>query len=128
MLFLQFEIIYLHYFLSSLPHVSSRYCFFSVCSLEHLVTSLKSSTQQTNTNTHFIVNANKNSLPSEFLQPQQHQLQIQINGADKNSTKRLSENVTATANNQTIGKLSPPKTAKASQVHLSSANGPVTDL
>lgn len=98
---------------------------FSFCSLEHLVTSLKSPTQPTNTNHHHFNNhannANKNSLPSEFLQPQQHQLQIQINGGD--GTKRRNED-----GNHTTGKLLSPKTAKASQVMLSSATGPVTDL
>lgn len=103
----------------------------SFCSLEHLVTSLKSPTQQTNTNHHHFNNhannANKNSLPSEFLQPQQHQLQIQINGGDM--TKRRSEEGSPAIANQTTGKLSsPPKSALATQVMISSATGPVTDL
>lgn len=108
------------------------------CSLEHMVTSLKSPSQQTNTNHHPTTknntnnSANKNSLQSEFHQPQQHQLQIQINGGDvkrKISTIEHSQpkngSVTTT---QTVTKLlSPPKGVKATQVTLSTS-GPITDL
>jgi hypothetical protein len=93
-----------------------------------MVTSLKSPSQTTNmqhvstNNSSLINNANKNSLQSEFHQPQQHQLQIQINGGDGKQQRRSS------VDQQTVGKLvSPPKGVKASQVTLSAA-GPVTDL
>lgn len=73
-------------------------------------------------------NANKHSLSSEFLQPQQHQLQIQINGGDAMKKRSAEQNVSTPTGAQTTGKLMSPKTAKASQVLLSSATGPVTDL
>lgn len=70
-------------------------------------------------------NANKNSLPSEFLQPQQHQLQIQINGGENSISKQQQQRKNG---DQGIGKLiSPPKGVKATQVTLSAA-GPITDL
>lgn len=95
-----------------------------------MVTSLKSPSPQTNMNHHHTNNnsnnsANKTSLQSEFHQPQQHQLQIQINGGD---VKRKSSIDQTSGGVQTVGKLlSPPKSVKASQVTLSAA-GPVTDL
>jgi hypothetical protein len=102
-----------------------------LCSLEHLVTSLKSPLQTNNTNYHptnnLANNANKNSLPSDFLQPQQHQLQIQINGGDSKNRRSAEQHVSTPVGSQTTGKLLSPKSAKASQVILSSA-GPVTDL
>lgn len=104
-----------------------------------MVTSLKSPTQTTNSqssqhhvsiNNHTLNNNNnnaniKNSLPSsEFLQPQQHQLQIQINGGDVAISKQQQQR----RNSDGVGKLvSPPKGVKASQVTLSAA-GPITDL
>jgi hypothetical protein len=105
------------------------------CSLEHMVTSLKVPSQPTTTNN---VNhhhsktsntnnnsANKHSLQSEFHQPQQHQLQIQINGGE---VKRKSVEQATNGGSVTVGKLlSPPKGVKASQVTLSAA-GPITDL
>ncbi|XP_070495625.1 GATA zinc finger domain-containing protein 14 isoform X2 [Chironomus tepperi] len=119
--------------LAGKKHAESR-----IIALEHVVTSLKSPSQQTNTNHHPTTknntnnSANKNSLQSEFHQPQQHQLQIQINGGDvkrKISTIEHSQpkngSVTTT---QTVTKLlSPPKGVKASQVTLSTS-GPITDL
>lgn len=107
--------------------------FFDTCSLEHLVTSLKSPSQPTNTNHNHpnnshANNANKPPLPSEFLQPQQHQLQIQINGGDQTNRRSAEQHVSTPVGSQTTGKLLSPKTAKASQVMLSSTSGPVTDL
>lgn len=94
----------------------------SLCSLEHLVTSLKSpQSQQTNNNYH-------SSNNQAFIQPQQHQLQIQLNGGDQLKQKRsLEQHISTPIATQTVGKLVSPKTAKASPVMLSS-NGPVTDL
>lgn len=66
-------------------------------------------------------------MPSEFLQPQQHQLQIQINGSD-GRRRSAEQQVSSFIGTQTTEKLMSPKTAKASQVMLSSASGPVTDL
>ncbi len=93
-----------------------------------MVTSLKSPSQTTNmqhvstNNSSLNNNANKNSLKSEFHQPQQHQLQIQINGGDSRQMRKSS------VDQQTVGKLvSPPKGVKATQVTLSAA-GPITDL
>ncbi|KAG5683621.1 hypothetical protein PVAND_012894 [Polypedilum vanderplanki] len=104
-----------------------------IIALEHMVTSLKSPQSQPTNNVnhhHSTTNnpnnnsANKNSLQSEFHQPQQHQLQIQINGGE---VKRKSVDQ-ATNGSVTVGKLlSPPKSVKASQVTLSAA-GPITDL
>ncbi|KAL7030838.1 hypothetical protein ACKWTF_006805 [Chironomus riparius] len=119
--------------IASKKHAESR-----IIALEHMVTSLKSPSQQTNTHHHPTTknntnnSANKNSLQSEFHQPQQHQLQIQINGGDvkrKISTIEHSQpkngSVTTT---QTVTKLlSPPKSVKATQVTLSTS-GPITDL
>lgn len=110
--------------------VQNSWCIaFAYCSLEHMVTSLKSPSQTTNmqhvssNNSSLNNNANKNSLQSEFHQPQQHQLQIQINGGDTKPQQRRSS-----VDQQTVGKLvSPPKGVKASQVTLSTA-GPITDL
>lgn len=98
-----------------------------LCSLEHMVTSLKSPSQTTNlqTSQHVSINNNKNSLPSEFQQPQQHQLQIQINGGDAISKQ---QQLRKSSDQSSVGKLvSPPKGVKASQVTLSAA-GPITDL
>lgn len=102
-----------------------------------MVTTLKSPTQQTNTNHHHKPNnpnncANKNSLQSEFHQPQQHQLQIQINGGEmkrKSVDQQQQQHKTQQNGSVTVvGKLlSPPKGVKASQVTLSTA-GPITDL
>lgn len=94
----------------------------SLCSLEHLVTSLKSPpSQQTNNNYHSPNN-------QAFIQPQQHQLQIQLNGGDQAKQKRsVEQHISTPVGSQTVGKLMSPKTAKASPVQLSS-NGPVTDL
>lgn len=105
---------------------------YHACSLEHLVTSLKSPSQPTN-NYHTPINqangANKNSLSSEFQHPQQHQLQIQVNGGEQAKQRRSAEqHVSTPVSSQTTGKLMSPKTAKASQVMLSTTAGPVTDL
>lgn len=95
-----------------------------------MVTSLKSPSQTTNmqhvstNNSSINNNPIKNSLQSEFHQPQQHQLQIQINGGESKQQQQRRSSV----DQQTVGKLvSPPKGFKASQVTLS-APGPVTDL
>lgn len=71
---------------------------------------------------------NQASVTSEFLQPQQHQLQIQINGADGSNKRSPEQHISKSMGGLTTGKLLSPKTAKASQVTLSSAAGPVTDL
>jgi hypothetical protein len=97
------------------------------CSLEHMVTSLKSPSTNTNHYNNHANTANKPSSSSDFLQPQQHQLQIQINGGDP-KRRSAEQNVSTPTGAQTTGKLMSPKTAKASQVLLSSATGPVTDL
>lgn len=124
-------------FLSPLARSTTRHAFafsLTACSLEHLVTSLKSpTTTPTNTNhsssNSHANNANKKtSLSSEFLQPQQHQLQIQINGGEAEKRRSAEQHVSTPVISQTTGKLMSPKTAKASQVMLSSATGPVTDL
>lgn len=111
-----------------LSYYSSLYPSLSLtCSLEHLVkTSLKAPTNQ---NQHHSNNNQSNipSMPSEFLQPQQHQLQIQINGSD-GRRRSAEQQVSSFIGTQTTEKLMSPKTAKASQVMLSSASGPVTDL
>lgn len=103
-----------------------------------MVTSLKSPSQQTNINqqnntTAINKSANKNSLQLEFHQPQQHQLQIQINGGDMKRKINVEQSQQSKSNGniittQTVGKLlSPPKSVKASQVTLSTT-GPITDL
>jgi len=99
-----------------------------------MVTTLKSPSQPTNTNHQSKITTNNssankiNSLSSDYQQPQQHQLHIQINGGEplKRRSGNSIEQLGATS--QTTGKLLSPKTAKASQVTLSSASGPVTDL
>lgn len=95
---------------------SYPFCLVLACSLEHLV---KTSLQTSN-----IHNSNNKAITSEFLQPQQHQLQIQMNGVD-GKRRSAEQHVLGT---QTTGKLNSPKTAIASQVMLSSATGPITDL
>lgn len=67
------------------------------------------------TQQHISISNNNNAIKhSEFHQPQQHQLQIQINGGK---------------NSEQIAKLpvAPVKGVKATQVTLSAA-GPITDL
>lgn len=88
-----------------------------LCSLEHLVTSLK----QTNQNYHSPNN-------QSFLQPQQHQLQIQLNGGDQPKQTRITEQPLSTplVSQREVGKLLSPKTAKTSKQLQST--GPVTDL
>jgi hypothetical protein len=109
--------------------VVAKHTHLPLCSLEHMVTSLKTPSQTTNMPQQVSINnnnANKNSLQSEFHQPQQHQLQIQINGGESKIQQQQQQR--KSSDGHLVGKLvSPPKGVKATQVTLSAA-GPITDL